>query len=397
MEIFDVTMSFLALVILEVILGIDNLIFLSILTAKLPQKHRKQAQQLGLLFAWLSRLGLLIFALWLIRLNRPILNFGELNFSMRDLFLICGGCFLMMKATQEIHRELDVKLEVKQSQDEVNQDSAYVHGIAGFRSVVMQIACMDIIFSMDSILTAVGLTSNYWVMGLAMTLAMLVGIPAGLWAAAQRDRWPDYLSRVVALGAISMPRFFLGLVLQLVFAMAMGWLPLGGRFPITEDLPLRVTGFLTLDALIAGDGHAFKVACQHLLMPALAMSLSPLATLMRMMRASTLEVLQQDYVLTERALGLPQRLILLKYVARNAVSSTLTVTGLYFGWLLGGTVLVETIFDWPGLGLYATKAVVTQDFMPIIGVTLVIGTLFVAANLVIDLLYGVINPKVRQP
>ena len=231
----------------------------------------------------------------------------------------------------------------------------------------------------------------------AMTLAMLVGIPAGLWAAAQRDRWPDYLSRVVALGAISMPRFFLGLVLQLVFAMAMGWLPLGGRFPITEDLPLRVTGFLTLDALIAGDGHAFKVACQHLLMPALAMSLSPLATLMRMMRASTLEVLQQDYVMTERALGLPQRLILLKYVARNAVSSTRTVTGLYFGWLLGGTVLVETIFDWPGLGLYATKAVVTQDFMPIIGVTLVIGTLFVAANLVIDLLYGVINPKVRQP
>ena len=229
----------------------------------------------------------------------------------------------------------------------------------------------------------------------AMLLAILVGIPAGLAAAVWRDRWPDYLSRVVALGSISMPRFFLGLLLQLLFAMWLGWLPLGGRYPIIEDPPALVTGFLTIDALISRDLTAFGVALQHLAMPAVAMSLSPLATIMRMMRASTLEVMQQDYVLTERALGLPQRLIVLKYVARNAISSTLTVIGLYFGWLLGGTVLVETVFDWPGLGLYATKAVVTQDFMPVIGVTLVIGTLFVLANFVIDMLYGIINPKVR--
>lgn len=229
----------------------------------------------------------------------------------------------------------------------------------------------------------------------AMLIAILAGIPAGLAAAVWRGRWPDYVSRVVALGSISMPRFFLGLLLQLLFAMWLGWLPLGGRFPITEDPPVFVTGFLTLDALFARDLSAFWTALQHLAMPAIAMSLSPLATIMRMMRASTLEVMQQDYVLTERALGLPQRLIVMKYVARNAISATLTVIGLYFGWLLGGTVLVETVFDWPGLGLYATKAVVTQDFMPVIGVTLVIGTLFVLANFVIDLLYGVINPKVR--
>ncbi|HUN10966.1 MAG TPA: ABC transporter permease [Rhabdaerophilum sp.] len=229
----------------------------------------------------------------------------------------------------------------------------------------------------------------------AMLIAILVGIPAGLAAAVWRGRWPDYVSRVVALGSISMPRFFLGLLLQLLFAMWLGWLPLGGRFPIAEDPPAFVTGFLTLDALFARDLSAFWTALQHLAMPAIAMSLSPLATIMRMMRASTLEVMQQDYVLTERALGLPQRLIVMKYVARNAISATLTVIGLYFGWLLGGTVLVETVFDWPGLGLYATKAVVTQDFMPVIGVTLVIGTLFVLANFVIDLLYGVINPKVR--
>ena len=229
----------------------------------------------------------------------------------------------------------------------------------------------------------------------AMAIALLVGVPAGLAAAVWRDRWPDTISRVAALSAISMPRFFLGLLLQLAFAMWLGWLPLGGRFPLTEDPPQLVTGFLTIDALIAHDLSAFWTACRHLAMPAIAMSLSPLATIMRMMRASTLEVMQQDYVMTERALGLPQRLIICKYVARNAISATLTVIGLYFGWLLGGTVLVETIFDWPGLGLYATKAVVTQDFMPVIGVTLVIGTLFVFANLIVDLLYGVINPKVR--
>lgn len=229
----------------------------------------------------------------------------------------------------------------------------------------------------------------------AMLIAVLVGLPAGLFAAVRRDRWPDHLARVLALGAISMPRFFLGLLLQLGLAMALGWLPLGGRFPITLDPPPRVTGFFTLDSLIAGDLGAFALALQHLLLPALALSLSPLATIMRMMRASTLEVLSRDYVLTERALGLPERLIVTKYVARNALSATLTVIGLYFGWLLGGTVLVETVFDWPGLGLYATKSVVTQDFMPVIGVTLVIGTLFVLINLVVDILYGIVDPRVR--
>jgi peptide/nickel transport system permease protein len=229
----------------------------------------------------------------------------------------------------------------------------------------------------------------------AMFIAVAVGIPLGLVTAVWRNRWPDYLAQVGAIGAISMPRFFLGLLLQLCFAMWLMWLPLGGRLPIVVIPPRFVTGFLTIDSLIAGNWNAFFMSLRHLALPAIAMSLSPLATIMRMMRASTIEVMQQDYVMTARALGLPSRKIITKYVARNAVSATLTVIGLYFGWLLGGTVLVETVFDWPGLGLYATKAIVSQDMMPVIGVALVIGLLFVFANLVIDLLYGVINPKVR--
>ena len=230
----------------------------------------------------------------------------------------------------------------------------------------------------------------------AMVLAVVLGVPAGVLAAVYRNRWPDVLSRTVSIGAISMPRFFLALLLQLAFSMWLGWLPLGGRFPLTEDSPRFVTGFLTIDGLLAGDPHATWLALQYLLLPAFAMCLSPLATITRMMRASTIDALRQDYVLTERAQGLRPHVILFKYVLRNAISATLTVIGLYIGWLLGGTVLVETMFDWPGIGLYATSSILVQDFMPVIGVTLAICVVFVISNLAVDLLYGVFNPRVRM-
>ncbi|MGG5817421.1 ABC transporter permease [Falsiroseomonas sp. HW251] len=229
----------------------------------------------------------------------------------------------------------------------------------------------------------------------ALLIAVLVGIPAGLISGVYANRWPDTVSRTVSLGLVSMPRFFLGLLLQLGFAMWLGVLPLGGRFPVTEPPPDHVIGFFTVDALLTGDWEGFVIALRHLILPAAALSLSPLATITRMMRAATVEALQQDWVLTERALGLSPALIVGKYVLRNAASSSLTVIGLYVGWLLGGTVLVETVFDWPGIGLYATRSITTQDFAPIVGVTLVVGAIFISVNLMVDLLYGVLNPKVR--
>jgi peptide/nickel transport system permease protein len=267
-----------------------------------------------------------------------------------------------------------------------NYVSGIVHGDLGTSLLTRRPVAADI---------AAYLPATLELVFAAMLIAVVVGIPLGLLTAVWRNRWPDYLAQVAAIGAISMPRFFLGLLLQLCFAMWLMWLPLGGRLPIVVIPPPSITGLLTIDSLLAGNWTAFTMALRHLTMPAIAMSLSPLATIMRMMRSSTIEVMQQDYVMTARALGLPSRKIITKYVARNAVSATLTVIGLYFGWLLGGTVLVETVFDWPGLGLYATKAIVSQDMMPVIGVALVIGLLFVFANLVIDVLYGVINPKVR--
>ncbi|ADO44275.1 D-ala-D-ala transporter subunit (plasmid) [Ketogulonicigenium vulgare Y25] len=229
----------------------------------------------------------------------------------------------------------------------------------------------------------------------ALLIAVVIGIPLGLLTAVYRNGPLDYFIRTLALGGVAMPRFFLGLLLQLAFVAWLGWLPLSGRFPFLEIPPQSVTGFYTIDALLAGDIRAFGIAVSHLILPATAMALSPLATIMRMMRASTIEVLGQDYILNARALGLSQRLIIGKYVLKNAMSATLTVIGLYVSWLLGGTVLVETVFDWPGLGLFATQAILTQDFMPVIGVTLVIAIIYLLTMLVVDILYGVLNPKVR--
>lgn len=169
MELLDIILSLLALIVLEIILGIDNLVFLSILTEKLPREQRKRARRWGLSFAWVTRLMLLASAVWLVKLTRPLLAVGAFSFSFRDLFLFAGGAFLIVKATQEIHDEVD---------DEESAKSELGSPFSTFHSIVAQVALMDIIFSLDSVLTAVGLTSRFWVMALAITLAILVMIYA---------------------------------------------------------------------------------------------------------------------------------------------------------------------------------------------------------------------------
>ncbi|MCC7285133.1 MAG: ABC transporter permease [Burkholderiaceae bacterium] len=229
----------------------------------------------------------------------------------------------------------------------------------------------------------------------SLTLAVVIGIPLGLIAGSRRNQAPDIAISSGTLAAMSMPQFFLGLMLQLLFGMALAWLPLSGRLPYTISPPTGVTGLYTVDSLLSGRFDALWMSLVHLTLPALTMALAPIATIARIMRASTIEVLQQDYVLSERAAGLSPRRILFKYVFKNAASATLTTVGLYVGWMLGSTVLVEKVFDWPGIGLYATNAILSQDFNPVIAVTLAIGVIFIVSNLVVDLLYGVLNPKLR--
>lgn len=168
MELFDIFLSLIVLIILEIILGIDNLVFLSILTEKLPKKLRKRARVWGLTLAWVTRLLLLASAVWLSKLTRPLFNIGELSFSLRDLFLIAGGAFLIAKATQQIHNEVEEGI----TNHQFDTPPATIIG------VVTQVAIMDVVFSFDSILTAVGLTNIFWVMALAITIAILAMIYA---------------------------------------------------------------------------------------------------------------------------------------------------------------------------------------------------------------------------
>lgn len=169
MEFLDIILSLLALVILEIILGVDNLVFLSILTEKLPKEQRKKARRWGLTFAWLTRLMLLASVVLLVKMTKPLFSIAEFSFSLRDLILFAGGAFLIAKATQEIHGEVGDRESAKNE-----------YGVPGatFKSVVAQVALMDIIFSLDSVLTAVGLTTRFWVMALAITCAILVMIYA---------------------------------------------------------------------------------------------------------------------------------------------------------------------------------------------------------------------------
>lgn len=169
MEFLDILLSLSALVILEIVLGIDNLVFLSILTEKLPREQRKSARRWGLTFAWVTRIALLGSAVWLVKLVHPLISYGKFSFSIRDLFLFAGGAFLIAKATQEIHYE-------------VGEDRTELHARGPkhptFKTVVFQVAVMDIVFSLDSVLTAIGLTTRFWVMAAAITCAIFVMIYA---------------------------------------------------------------------------------------------------------------------------------------------------------------------------------------------------------------------------
>jgi predicted tellurium resistance membrane protein TerC len=169
MDILDIVLSLSALVILEIILGVDNLVFLSILTEKLPKNQRKKARRWGLTFAWVTRLLLLGSAVWLVKLKTPFITIADFSYSIRDVFLLLGGGFLIAKATQEIH------FEVAEGEEELRESQPFK---ATLRSVVVQVALMDVIFSLDSVLTAVGLTDRYWVMAVAITIAILVMIYA---------------------------------------------------------------------------------------------------------------------------------------------------------------------------------------------------------------------------
>ena len=232
---------------------------------------------------------------------------------------------------------------------------------------------------------------------LSLGLAVLLGIPLGMLSAVRKDTWVDHLARVVAVSGVALPAFWLGLMLQLLIALHLGVLPLGGRLPLTAAPPAPVTHLLFVDALLRGEWGTFVTALRHALLPVVTLAFPALASIMRVNRAEMIETLKADYIQSARAQGFSGFRIVSRYALRNAMIPTLAMIGLRYGWMLGGTVLVETVFDWPGIGLYAVNAAVSSDFQPIMGVTLLIGLNFMLANLLVDLAYGWLDPRIRRP
>jgi peptide/nickel transport system permease protein len=230
----------------------------------------------------------------------------------------------------------------------------------------------------------------------ALVLSILIGIPAGVVSATARNRLPDHIVRVISLIGGSVPIFWLGLILIGFFYGRLGWLPGGARIDKFIPAPPHITGLFTVDSLLAGDYKAFGSSVHHLLLPALALGYFSTAIIARMMRSSMLEVLNQAYVLAARAKGLNQGLVVWRHAARNALIPTVTTIGITFGSLLSGAVLTETIFSWPGLGRYATNSVINLDFPAVMGVTLLAALVYTLTNLVVDVGYHWLDPRIRN-
>jgi peptide/nickel transport system permease protein len=228
----------------------------------------------------------------------------------------------------------------------------------------------------------------------AMVIAVVVGVVFGTLAAVRRHSILDYVSSTVVLLGVSLPTFWLGLILIIIFGLWLRWLPISGRVDprLGADPSLP---FLTLASLLHGNWAVAKDALRHLVLPALTLAAWPAAIVARMTRASLIESLGQDYVRTARGKGLPEQLIVVGHAARNALLPVLTVVGLEFGTLLGGAVVTETIFSWPGLGQLTVTAIGARDYQIVQGVVVLLGAVFVLLNLLVDVLYAVLDPRIR--
>ena len=229
----------------------------------------------------------------------------------------------------------------------------------------------------------------------SILIAFALGITLGIIAAIRRNRLSDQVLRVISLGGISMPTFWLALVALYVFFFQLGWVPGSGRLDPGVSPAPHVTGLYTVDALIAGQFDVFASALQHLILPACVLAAYNVGLLTRFTRSAMLEVINNDYVQAARAKGLPEHTVILRHVLRAALPPIITVGGLAFANVMTGTVLVESIFSWPGIGQYAFHSATTLDLPAIMGVSLFVAVVYIAVNFVVDVLYGVVDPRIR--
>jgi len=234
-------------------------------------------------------------------------------------------------------------------------------------------------------------------LGLAsLFFAFLVGLPLGIVAALKAGSWADHLARLISLLGASMPPFWSGLMILFVLYYELKLFPGPGRIDTRMVAPPFITGLQLVDSLLAKDTPAFISSLQHLILPSIILGWFTLAQISRITRSSLLEVLRMDYIRTARAKGLHERTVILAHALRNAFIPTLTVMGLAFAGLMSGAIMTETIFAWPGIGRYAVESAANLDYPAVLGTTLLIAIIYILVNLVVDVLYGVIDPRIRE-
>jgi dipeptide transport system permease protein len=229
----------------------------------------------------------------------------------------------------------------------------------------------------------------------AMIIACLVGLPLGVLAAVKRGSWFDQVSMSAALVGYSMPIFWWGLLMIIFFSGTLGWTPVSGRISLMYYFPAP-TGFMLIDSLLSGQDGAFQSAVQHLILPSIVLATIPTAVIARQARSAMLEVLGEDYVRTARAKGLGPNLVIGRHALRNALIPVVTVIGLQVGALFAGAILTETIFSWPGIGKWIVDSISRRDYPVVQGGLLIIAVVVMVVNLIVDVLYAVINPRIRH-
>jgi peptide/nickel transport system permease protein len=230
----------------------------------------------------------------------------------------------------------------------------------------------------------------------AIVISLILGLIFGTIAAVTRDRWPDQVIRFFSLTGVSVPTFWLALVFFYLFFFKFSLFPSNGRLDPGTDAPSTITGMFTIDALLHGNIPLAWQAFRHLMLPAIVLAIYTVAVLTRFTRASVLEILNNDYVRAARAKGMPELVIIKRHVMRPALLSIITVAGVAFGNLLSGSVLVENVFSWPGIGQYAFKSAIGLDLPGIMGVSIIVAGIFITLNLIVDILYRVIDPNMRH-
>ena len=228
----------------------------------------------------------------------------------------------------------------------------------------------------------------------AFLFSTLIGIPLGVISAVKRDSWIHHLSRFISITGLALPVFWLALMVQFFFFAKLQWLPDGQRLPSRVDPPPSITSLYTIDALLAGQWSTFVTAWKHLAMPVAVLTYGSLAVVTRMVRGGMIEVLNQDYIRTARAKGLENNVVITRHAVKNALLPTVTQLGLQVGLLLSGAFLVELVFSWPGIGRYTVEAIQQVDYNAIMATTLLIAVIFVLMNLVVDILYLFLDPRI---